>query len=447
MPKVLKKQVPETVFSYGLSIDTVFYNNFGTVTIKQIADGYGTSGCCTSELTVSVPVSEYEENKPKSNASVVFIVTMGDVVTHYVYYIANRRKQGGKVDLVCYDRMAYTDVLIDINSLSFIEDKITAGNLVRSISLFCGFSDVINIDGMGYYGGLQFTKEQVSGKTCRALLEEVSKAWCGYFKVTYDNKLSFMQWGLGLETSVHCRQYTSISEGGEKGPIIRVEASNGNDTFTAGEEADVFQTLKVSTSFASQEYAEALLFRIKGAVYKAWSCSKAVISGVLPEINAWMSFTDDTETTRTANYLTLTFSGAGIFCSCGANEVSENEFEYLGALSRELAKKITDGEILGNRSLITRYQGIVFLPPEGSAQAASEEEKKVSSYGFTSADENGVVQFDGAMTSKVVPSSATINAEGTEAYILYGSKKFKYNIERDSDGNISGMTKEEVKEE
>ena len=49
------------------------------------------------------------------------------------------------------------------------------------------------------------------------------------------------------------------------------------------------------------------------------------------------------------------------------------------------------------------------------------------------------------MTSKVIPTTATVNDDRTEVVIGYASgKKYKYTVTYDTDGNITNTSKTEV---
>ena len=419
-----------------LNIDGAEYTSFGDIVIKQQCDGYGTSGVSTAQLTVSVSAMEYVLYGARSNAIVRFTVGETDSV-EYVFYIANRRRHGGRVDFVCYDRMAFTDQYIDIEKITFVNDEIASYELVTALAEMAGIPHVDSgISSMGIFGSVMIPKEDIAGKTIRTVLEEISAAWCGYFKLTFGNALYFVPFGYGTTTGNYIKDHAAITEGDQKN-ILRIEMTDGTDTYYAGAaDADYLDTLRVNTKYASQELAAALMARTDGCSYKSWSCSKAIVTDSLPDITADVSFGYDVNYRWYANTLTLTFTGHGVFMSCGSNEVTENEFEYVGKLSRQIAERIKDGEKLGNNTLLTRYQGLIHLAP---TKSKSSSEKK--QFGYSPADSNGVVQFDGALTSMVVPSSASINADKTEAVIDYGGKKYKYYITWDN-GNISGFRKE-----
>ena len=95
----------------------------------------------------------------------------------------------------------------------------------------------------------------------------------------------------------------------------------------------------------------------------------------------------------------------------------------------------------GNASL--GNEGLYLFENGYKTTQKSDPNKKVK-YGFT-VSEGGVTEYEGAMTSKVIPTTATVNADRTEVVIGYASgKKYKYTVTYDADGNIINTSKTEV---
>ncbi len=369
---------------------------------------------------------------------------MGGATIAPTFYISSRRRSGGVVSFKCYDRIVYTDQAITVQDWLFDNnDAIEGSQLVGIIASQCGFA------GWGISGSITevplvfIGKDKVIGRQCRDILNDISAAWCGYFKTSGDDKLIFIPFGSNYGAG-NAMIHTAISEGGEKGPIEQVIMTNSTDTFISGNEgADVFSTIKINTEFASQELASAIFKRIKGYVYHAWQCLKCIIdSDISIEIDAKITFGDGS--VRIANSIEKTLTPAGLLCSCGRNDVVEDEFNYTGILSREINKRIADGEKLGNNSIITRYQGIVHLADEEEkktkAQIANTAQKR---YGYSAATAEGVVKFDGAMLDGIFPT-VDVNDDLSQLSLTYGNTVKKYLIKWNSDTNVS---LEEVKEE
>ena len=197
----------------------------------------------------------------------------------------------------------------------------------------------------------------------------------------------------------------------------------------------MFNTIKIDTEFANDELATEIYNRIENYTYTAWRCDKLMFD-VVPEIDSDIVLDD---ITLTANSITTSFTATGVFCSCGRNEVTENEFNYVGELSRKITEKISNNEKLGNRTMVTRYQGVVHLGEKYDDNGT----EKQNTYAYSSASKDGVVEFDGAMTSKVVPQTITVNDTADTVNYSLGDKLYKLAITWDGD-NISAVTREDV---
>ena len=440
------------------------YYTFGDLQLKQNADGMGISGVSSAEFDFTVTYEEYAVNPPRSGASVAFGIE-GSGVTYY-FFVSQRSRSGNKVTFKCYDRMLLLGISSDMFEIPYTgviaddEDsgEIACANLVEYIAGAVGFDGCTSyIKSSGYFGGLKLKKTDIKGKTARALLETVSAAWCGYFTVSANNYLDFVFFGTTAHTSCPVTTHTAITMQSERSAITRVRAYTGSDYYYSGDEtADVFSTLTVQTGFASQEYADTLLARVSGYTYRSWDCSKMIVdvpqlmNNYLPTISTGMNHYHvpdgvDGLTDFTANALTLDFTSAGVYASLASNEVTEDEYSYLGYISRKLEEKLSDGEKLGNDTLITRYQGIIHLGEKTTDETTGE--VKQNRYGYSKATADGVVEFDGAMVSKITPKSAYWNEDKTEATVSYEGKKFKYHIKRDDNGNVTEFSKEEITEE
>lgn len=408
--------------------------------IRQNADGYGTSGCCASEFSVTIPTADYVKQLIPPSAPIVLY--MGENYTFSpTFYISSRSKRGNTVTFKCYDRMMFTDQTIVLSDGSYENDSISS-TVMSVISRQCGF-ERWGVGGTSTnVPEINIPRNYVEGRSCRTILNTLSAAWCGYFKVSDDDALLFIPFGSIYSLGNEAQKHTAIIEKSEKGPIEQVIMSSGTDTFYAGNtSADVFGTLKISSELASQELAGYILSRIRGYIYQAWECSKAIIDFGFGNIETDAEIQFEDGSVRIANYIEKIPTSSGVFIVCGRNEVSENEFNYTGTLTRAINQKIGDGEVLGNNTMLTRYQGIIHLGEKSKARNGSSEQKR---FGYSPATENGIVEFDGVMVSKVTPTSATINADKTEAVVNYEGKSYKYLIERDSSGNITSFGKEEV---
>lgn len=455
----------ETVFSYFLAIDGFLYQTCGEIQLKQSADGMGTSGVCSAELTFSVSYEEYALHPPKSGAEVTFVIADPSNV-YYDFFISRRTRSGGKVTFVCYDRMiklgASADEL-DIEYENVIEGDEGSGDiqsltLVKLIADKAGFygvtEDIDNNTSMAYFQWLKIKKTAIEGNDLRSVLETISTAWCGYFTLAADNKLDFCQfgsWTRGYHTICPIDTHSAIRIGTEKEPIKSVVVYSGSNYYYAGEkDGDVLETLKIQTEFASQEYAEALLQRVYDYKYISWSCERAIISdeafldGYLPTINTTLSKWHISENVdimdMVANSLTYYFTNCGVYASFACNEINEDEYEYLGYYSRMLEKKLGYDETLGNNTRMTRYQGLIHLGEAKKDEATGETTQ--NRYSYSSATSDGVVEFSGALKSKAIPE-IQVNSDQSGFTMQYEDTSFEYEVVIDGD-NVTLKEKKEA---
>ena len=444
----------ETGFSYYLIIDGKFYYTFGDLTLRQNADGMGTSGVSAAEFSFTVSYEEYAKNTPKSGAEVIFGFRDDDKM--YCFFVSQRSRKGGTVSFKCYDRTLLLEISSDFAGITYSnvseKDKdsgdISMLTLVKHIAEYVGFIGCTEhiTNSFNFASSYKLKKADIKGKSLRSLLETISAVWCGYFTVAANNYLDFVFFGESAHTLCLVQTHAAIAMQSERSPITRVIAYTGSDYYYAtlkdesGKEveADVFSTLTVQTSFASQEYADNLLSRVQGYTYRSWQCSKAILnlSEYLPTISLGMSgyhYPDgvDPLTEFTANYLTLKFTSTGIYAEVGCNEVTEEVCAYLGYFSRKLGEKISDGEVLGNNTLITRYQGLIHLGEKEKDEKTGEVTQ--NRYGYSSATSDGVVKFDGAMLSKKIPEIALkSDLSGFTANFEDTSIEYEVNIDGDN---------------
>lgn len=417
--------------------------------LKQNTDGMGTSGVCAAEFDFSIAYEEYAYKTPKSGAEVTFGIEGSDV--SYTFFVSQRSRSGGKVKFKCYDRTMLLGISTDTLDIPYTDvskddensGKITALSLVEFLAAKVGFSGCTdNIKKIWSFGTLELLKTDIKGKTARAVLETISTAWCGYFTVAANNYLDFVCFGSSFHTICPVITHSAIEMRSERSEITRLVAYTGSYYYYSGDEnADVFSTLTVQTEFASQEYADSLLQRVKGYTYRSWELDKAIVdvpnlkNGYLPTISTTMSKYHvpdgvDGLTEFTANALTLNFTSTGIYATLSSNEVTEDEYSYLGYISRKLGEKISDGEKLGNDTLITRYQGLVHLGEKKKDETTGEE--KQNRYGYSKATSDGVVEFEGAMKSKKYPG-ISLNSDLSGFKMQYDDTNFDFEVVIDGD--------------
>lgn len=267
------------------------------------------------------------------------------------FYIDTRKKSNGVISFTCLDKIMRTDQPLNTETISFMppenpenpldDEKITVNDLIAEIAEQCGF---------GSYGGVpatnirELTKPELTNKTCRQVLEMLSVAMCGYFYTAYPDVLAFKEWGTDFST-ITPDNYAPIDMGATKGPISRLIMTGNDKVYDKGSSgSDVLNTIKINTDLASDALADEIFNRISGYTYTSWQCDKMLLPAFF-KIGCGVRLADNT--VLIANNATTVFTATGVFTSCGSNDVTENEFDYDGKLTRDIKSRIAFAERFG----------------------------------------------------------------------------------------------------
>lgn len=413
------------VFSCRLEVDgSAVYTELGDVKAAYSGSGIGDSGCLM--CTVTVTLYGVSSDSIPLNASAVLLYGVSGRSPQL--YVLRRSVEDSNLTLTLADTMCMTDETLILGDADYDEDGyITFDSLVRKICQKCKFSG-FSADSTRLSAAGRIERSECEGKTSRELLDMLSAAMVGYW-FCVGSTLMFCPLG-------EYKQSAGVTD--HSNVIMRVKRNISSIVLTDGAGyygLQIPRALYVNTPFASK----ALLDAVSGSAgytYRSWRCEHAVASGwVYPGA---VDFTD--EGTLLCRNITMTFDRTGIYLSLSADEVTENEVAYKSNMQRQLENRVSYGIINGNAGI--RRDGLYFF--ENGYKDMTPEEQKKARYTFSA--EKGVTEYSGAMVSKVVPKSASINKDKTEAVIDYGGKKYKYSIQRDADGNITSLAKEEIKE-
>ena len=117
-------------------------------------------------------------------------------------------------------------------------------------------------------------------------------------------------------------------------------------------------------------------------------------------------------------------------------EKNEAEANKIAGVDTDVQKATIDN-LIAQTSNEKVKKGLIL----GQIRVADAE--KQNTYTYSSASKDGVVEFDGAMTSKVVPQTITVNDTADTVNYSLGDKLYKLAITWDGD-NISAVTREDV---
>lgn len=351
-----------------------------------------------------------------------------------VFYVTGRTVDGNITKWTCCDIMSKSEKLIQFQDEDFTDDHISIGDILDKIKLQCGFS-VIDSTGLSLVVTNKLERCSCENSTGRELLELLSDVLCGYW-IANGLAISFVPFGKSNFT-VTSTSFSEISYGGLK-VFSGIICSDEDNVYISGTGNNT-QMIVCNSYYASQEIADFILRNMLDEneyyTYQSWKCIKG-------KINGWGYIGDVifNQNILQCNKITLLPSPTGLYFSASRNNISEDETDYLSEVKRQLKKRLELNSI--NNNVSVRRSGLFFFENGYKKMTADVQQK--SKYTFNV--DRGVTEFSGAMTSKIVPSSAEINEDKTEALIAYGDKKYKYNVQWDN-GKITGFTKTEVKDE
>ena len=414
------------------------------MSISQSVSGYGTSGVVTATMTFVTPCRPHgsgiaiDTYDIRQNAEVKLVCDDIAIVPP-LFYVTGRKKSGGMTEWTCCDLVSKSDKLLEFTDNDFDEnDKISVSDMLVKIHDQCGIG--VNADGLLFIDrNTQFDKSLCeNGITARRILEIFAEAMCGFW-FSIDNKIAFANLGRTMFAAIPT-VYKAVDLNGSR-VFSKIICTDDDAVYIAGA-GDAANTIVCSTDFASQELADYIFGALIGSsedekyTYRSWSCSKG-------RADHWYypGAYQFGETMLTCNNVSMSVSASGLFFTASANAIDEDEAGYTSEVNRQLKRKLEFDKINGNVAITNK--GLYLF--ENGYKSKTPEEQKKAKYGFKV--EKGVTEYDGALVSNVVPSSATWNADKTEAIVDYGGKKYKYKVVKDAKGNVTSFTKEGVKEE
>lgn len=333
------------VFSYKLTVAGVDYTKFGSPKYSFAVDGYGISGVCAKSFDVSIPADIF--SGAGDNAEVQLTCTNNAALKFPKMYISNRGVSETAAMLRCSDRMMFVNQMISISSTSFTNKKIAITTVLNHIAEQCGFSSwsATNSSGINAIGTLY--KDQVYKRQCSDILSMIATACCGYWfcdDSTGSERLIFKAFGSGSYSGASADKHTKIVVGGTKGPLSHLIMQNGEEVYESGSSSSMHATIKINTPLASNDIVGIVEECFDNYTYQAWSCNKARINSV-PGFACLINFAGDTA--RECNYGSYIPTATGVYFSGGSNDVSEDEFDFVGKHATDINNRIAFGNRFG----------------------------------------------------------------------------------------------------
>ena len=317
--------------------------------ISCSADGIGKSGCVSACLKTTLVNGGMDFS---DNAEVT--VTNDEGFSCQKFYIDTRSVSfdGSVTELVCYDKLNYSDIAFDYSGFVTGAEgavKVAVGNVLSVVSSQLGVSV-----GAVPFGEKQMDLSQLKDKTVRDVLNLISEQNVGYWFVNGSGVLEFA--ALGGYTAVLPVDKNSAISGGTVKEISRVimrDSLDGKEYDTLGGTSQAAMLI-VSAEDVNSEMASAVLNRVNGKAFKAFSCS-CLLSGYG---RVYSDFGGLIVTSVSQN-----LTAGGIFAAVGASSFGESEYDYGGFYRTQLERRIAKNALYHNCA-ITTDKGFVFYDYE-----------------------------------------------------------------------------------
>lgn len=344
---------------------------FGNVSYSQGIDGCGVSGVSTSSLSFTTPNEYFSSVTPAAYIRC-------SAIPNCVFHVNQRDKTRHLTSVSCVDKAALMDIPIDLTDARGSDSAgniyMTSADIKRALTANCKGLDADVLWTPTQYG---FPVADLEGVTYRELLNMISENCGGFYAINYvNNTLSFVSAAGAVPLSgTQIAQHSYVNHKGSftyKYVILEglLDYQHGKGT---GEDfqplgytvypytpaVDDYATLTVSNAFTSKA-STAYFSWVNTKEFKEWECSNAVLS-VVPHIGDYVCFAQHNyQTMFRVTQLNARWVGNTILASLSGGVPSNGETGRRSLRQLEIDNKLGLGTAYGP-TLVTRYQGIIFL--------------------------------------------------------------------------------------
>ena len=270
------------------------------------------------------------------------------------FYIDTRSVSydGSVTELVCYDKLNYSDITFDYSGFVSAAEgavKVPVGSVLSVVSSQLG----VAVGGVPF-GEKEMDLSQLKDKTVRDVLNIISEQNAGYWFVNGSGALEFAALG-GYTAVLPVDKHSSISGGTVKeiSRVIMRDSLDGKEYDTLGGTSQSAMLI-ISAEDVNSEMASAVLNRVNGKAFKAFSCS-CQLSGYG---RVYSNFGGLIVSSVSQN-----LTAGGIFAAVGASSFAESEYDYGGFYRTQLDRRIAKNALYNNCA-ITTDKGFVFYDYE-----------------------------------------------------------------------------------
>ena len=283
-----------------------------------------------------------------NNAEVV--VTNNAGFSCQKFYIDTRSVSfdGSVTELVCYDRLNFSDIPFDYSGF-VTGSKVAVGSVLSVIGGQLGVSV-----GSVPFGSKKMDLSQLKDRTVRDVLNIISEQNVGYWFINESGNLEFA--ALGGYTAVLPVEKNGAVSGGTVKEVSRVimrDSLDGKEYDTLGGSSQT-DMLIVTAEDVDSSMASAVLNRVNGKAFKAFSCS-CLLSGYG---RVYSDFGGLIVTSVSQN-----LTAAGVLATVGASSFGESEYDFGGFYRTQLDRRIAKNALYNNCA-ITTDKGFVFYDYE-----------------------------------------------------------------------------------
>lgn len=415
----------------GTSIDLPF----GNIKFKHRIGGFGESGISAGQLEFDiydtyghyseallegVPVRIEEKNSrcsPSRN-----------------YYISKRTISKHICHFTAYDIMSNVEKDFDPSPLSVffdIDGTVMCTNVLDEIKNQCGFTSIgASAPGLET---IRYTKEMLSERKIRSILEEIAVSMCGVWIADENNGAVLSCLGSPYEDICTPENYSEIDYQGKQ-QITKLICKN-SDSGNVREYNFNYQygtVIEIGSPFAVNDPGldYTVWSRIGGYIYQGWNVEKAILTGFIPA-SCRVYFGEEQ---LLANNVEISVDSCGIFASLSCDPQSDEMWKYDDYTQRQINDRVAFNKTAGNVQ-IGNEKGIVFVNKNKTASIALDNNSEIEKYGFN-VDAGGITEYDGAMVSSKMFDYAETPDDNT-VIIHYEKEKiaYKYTFE-EKDGKI-----------
>lgn len=303
-------------------------DDFGDIRISRQISGVGLSGISVTSLSfkTSDDISIVSEAAP---------AVLGGIGNLPTFYVNQRTYSDGIWTVECLDRCAFLDKKIDTSNWTVTDGKYQTSAIAGGLISECGFGSAVLPSGMQTY----INKECVDGQTYQTILNEISQAYCGFFRSPSINALDFVPYDQTTSGET-ISDYTRMHDNGTFA-YRGVRVSDGKNEAIYGSSAPI---LDISNDFADPDNSQ-LYNSIVNNTFEGWSVDKAVSElADMPSLGGSLTMNSNSyRVTRASAYI----AGNKLILSVGGDIPQYGEINRRGLLQQRLDNAVSVDKTYG----------------------------------------------------------------------------------------------------